>query len=36
MLGSFAEKLKKLEYDFVIIDTPVYLSLELRFASLDS
>ncbi|EMN92045.1 chromosome partitioning protein ParA [Leptospira weilii serovar Heyan] len=32
VLGSFAEKLKKLEYDFVIIDTPVYLSLELRFA----
>ncbi|MFQ3870573.1 ParA family protein [Leptospira kirschneri] len=29
---SFAWKLRKLDYDYVIIDTPVYLSLELRFA----
>ncbi|EMF82565.1 YhjQ protein [Leptospira weilii serovar Topaz str. LT2116] len=34
VLGSFLEKLRRLEYDFVIIDTPVYLSLELRFALL--
>ncbi|UNE67090.1 AAA family ATPase [Leptospira interrogans] len=32
VLGSFVENLRKLHYDFVIIDTPVYLSLELRFA----
>lgn len=32
VLGSFVAKLKQLHYDFVIIDTPVYLSLELRFA----
>ncbi|MDI7238022.1 AAA family ATPase, partial [Leptospira santarosai] len=32
VFGTFEEKLRKLEYDFVIIDTPVYLSLELRFA----
>ncbi|WP_061217674.1 ParA family protein [Leptospira weilii] len=32
VLGSFLENLRRLEYDFVIIDTPVYLSLELRFA----
>ncbi|ULH27632.1 AAA family ATPase [Leptospira weilii] len=32
VLGSFVTKLKQLHYDFVIIDTPVYLSLELRFA----
>ncbi|WP_078127256.1 ParA family protein [Leptospira alexanderi] len=32
VLGSFVENLRKLEYDFVIIDTPVYLSLELRFS----
>ncbi len=32
VLASFVEKLKQLHYDFVIIDTPVYLSLELRFA----
>ncbi|EMY24487.1 VirC1-like protein [Leptospira interrogans serovar Australis str. 200703203] len=32
VLSSFSEKLRELEYDFVIIDTPVYLSLELRFA----
>ncbi|EMY22812.1 CobQ/CobB/MinD/ParA nucleotide binding domain protein [Leptospira interrogans serovar Australis str. 200703203] len=32
VLSSFAKKLRELEYDFVIIDTPVYLSLELRFA----
>ncbi|EKO87910.1 VirC1-like protein [Leptospira interrogans serovar Grippotyphosa str. 2006006986] len=32
VFGSFVEKLRKLDYDYVIIDTPVYLSLELRFA----
>ncbi|EKO51673.1 CobQ/CobB/MinD/ParA nucleotide binding domain protein [Leptospira kirschneri str. 200801925] len=32
VFGSFAWKLRKLDYDYVIIDTPVYLSLELRFA----
>ncbi|EKR62711.1 YhjQ protein [Leptospira weilii str. 2006001853] len=32
VLGTFVENLRKLDYDFVIIDTPVYLSLELRFA----
>ncbi|WP_426486992.1 ParA family protein [Leptospira interrogans] len=32
VFGSFVEKLRKLNYDYVIIDTPVYLSLELRFA----
>ncbi|AXR66859.1 ParA family protein [Leptospira mayottensis] len=32
VFGSFAENLRKLNYDYVIIDTPVYLSLELRFA----
>ncbi|ULH27673.1 ParA family protein [Leptospira weilii] len=32
VLGTFVENLRKLHYDFVIIDTPVYLSLELRFA----
>ncbi|UPY76972.1 AAA family ATPase [Leptospira weilii] len=32
VLGTFVEDLRKLHYDFVIIDTPVYLSLELRFA----
>ncbi|QCO32049.1 ParA family protein [Leptospira interrogans] len=32
VLSSFAQKLRELPYDFVIIDTPVYLSLELRFA----
>ncbi|WP_025178807.1 ParA family protein [Leptospira kirschneri] len=32
VLSSFVEKLRKLDYDYVIIDTPVYLSLELRFA----
>ncbi|QDK21649.1 ParA family protein [Leptospira weilii] len=32
VLGSFVDRLRKLDYDFVIIDTPVYLSLELRFA----
>ncbi|WP_061230652.1 ParA family protein [Leptospira interrogans] len=32
VFGSFVGKLRKLNYDFVIIDTPVYLSLELRFA----
>ncbi|WP_426580403.1 ParA family protein [Leptospira interrogans serovar Szwajizak] len=32
VLASFVEKLRKLDYDYVIIDTPVYLSLELRFA----
>ncbi|KAA1287424.1 ParA family protein [Leptospira interrogans serovar Geyaweera] len=32
VFGSFVGKLRKLNYDYVIIDTPVYLSLELRFA----
>ncbi|EJP14889.1 VirC1-like protein [Leptospira interrogans str. FPW2026] len=32
VFGSFVGKLRKLDYDYVIIDTPVYLSLELRFA----
>ncbi|WP_061216316.1 ParA family protein [Leptospira santarosai] len=32
VFGSFVGNLRKLEYDYVIIDTPVYLSLELRFA----
>ncbi|EPE84479.1 VirC1-like protein [Leptospira noguchii str. 1993005606] len=32
VLSSFTEELQELEYDFLIIDTPVYLSLELRFA----
>ncbi|OQM33280.1 ParA [Leptospira interrogans] len=32
VFGSFAWKLRKLDYDYVIIDTSVYLSLELRFA----
>ncbi|WP_016761519.1 MULTISPECIES: ParA family protein [Leptospira] len=32
VLASFVEKLRELPYDYVIIDTPVYLSLELRFA----
>ncbi|AXR62013.1 ParA family protein [Leptospira mayottensis] len=32
VFGSFAENLRKLNYDYIIIDTPVYLSLELRFA----
>lgn len=32
VFGSFVWKLRKLNYDYVIIDTPVYLSLELRFA----
>ncbi|ULH27603.1 AAA family ATPase [Leptospira weilii] len=32
VLGSFVDCLRKLHYDFVIIDTPVYLSLELRFS----
>ncbi|EKO53931.1 ParA family protein [Leptospira kirschneri] len=34
VLSSFAEKLREEPYDFLIIDTPVYLSLELRFALL--
>ncbi|WP_017851571.1 ParA family protein [Leptospira interrogans serovar Szwajizak] len=32
VLVSFLERLRELPYDYVIIDTPVYLSLELRFA----
>ncbi|UMQ53427.1 ParA family protein [Leptospira interrogans] len=32
VLSSFVAKLRDLPYDFVIVDTPVYLSLELRFA----
>ncbi|WP_082280785.1 ParA family protein [Leptospira kirschneri] len=32
VLVSFLEKLRELDYDYVIIDTPVYLSLELKFA----
>ncbi|EJP13153.1 CobQ/CobB/MinD/ParA nucleotide binding domain protein [Leptospira interrogans str. FPW2026] len=32
VLGTFVGNLRKLDYDFVIIDTPVYLSLELRFS----
>ncbi|EMM99632.1 YhjQ protein [Leptospira noguchii str. 1993005606] len=32
VFSTFEENLRKLDYDFVIIDTPVYLSLELRFA----
>ncbi|WP_061285764.1 ParA family protein [Leptospira interrogans] len=32
VFGSFVGNLRKLDYDFVIIDTPVYLSLELRFS----
>nr|WP_081099886.1 ParA family protein [Leptospira noguchii] len=32
VFSTFEENLRKLDYDYVIIDTPVYLSLELRFA----
>ncbi|XDD51146.1 ParA family protein [Leptospira sp. WS92.C1] len=32
VLATFVSKLRGLPYDYVIIDTPVYFSLELRFA----